>query len=96
DRPAGGGRSDGSAAGGPGESQVGRVPPDDALARLTRGLPRELAEIIAHRVVGDLSIAEIAELLGKRPGAVRVAQHRALRRLASTLTPDQVRQAFDA
>ncbi len=96
DRPAGGGLSGGSAAGGLGESQVGRVPPDEALARLTRGLPREQAEIIALRVVGDLSIAEIAELLGKRPGAVRVAQHRALRRLASTLTPDQVRQAFDA
>jgi len=96
DRPIGGGVSDGYAGPGPGDSLADRVPPDEALARLTAGLPREQAEIIALRVIGELSVTEIAELLGKRPGAVRVAQHRALRRLASTLTAEEVREAFDA
>lgn len=89
-------RSGSGDPGDPGALRLGRSSPDEALARLTAGLPREQAEIVALRVLGDLSIAEIAEILGKRPGAVRVAQHRALRRLASTLTADQVREAFDA
>lgn len=64
---------------------------DNAIALLTRELPSEQAQIIALRVLGDLSVSEVAEILGKRPGAVRVAQHRALRKLATTLTSDQVR-----
>lgn len=85
-----------AAVSGPATGKSGRLPEDRAVARLTRGLPAEQAEIIALRVLGDLSIAEVAELLGKRPGAVRVAQHRALRHLASILTPDEVRAMFDA
>jgi RNA polymerase sigma-70 factor, ECF subfamily len=45
-------------------------------------LPREHAEIIMLRVVAGLEPADVARIVGKTPGAVRVIAHRALRRLA--------------
>jgi RNA polymerase sigma-70 factor (ECF subfamily) len=49
---------------------------------LIRSLPREHAEIIMLRVVAGLEAADVARIVGKTPGAVRVTAHRALRRLA--------------
>lgn len=43
-------------------------------------------EVLELRVVGELSANEVADLIGKRPGAVRMAQSRALRRLGNALT----------
>jgi RNA polymerase sigma-70 factor (ECF subfamily) len=40
------------------------------------------AEVILLRVVAGLGAESVARLLGKSPGAVRVAAHRGLRRLA--------------
>ena len=48
-------------------------------------LPRDQAEAIALRVIAGLDVKEVARLLGKRPGAVRVAAHRGLRTLAARL-----------
>jgi RNA polymerase sigma-70 factor (ECF subfamily) len=48
-------------------------------------LPPEQAEVVLLRVVGDLSVTEVGKILGKRPGTVRVLQHRALRRLHAAL-----------
>jgi RNA polymerase sigma-70 factor (ECF subfamily) len=53
-----------------------------ALALIAR-LPREQAEIVFLRVLGGLDATEVAAIVGKKPGAVRVLQHRALKRLAS-------------
>jgi RNA polymerase sigma-70 factor, ECF subfamily len=36
-------------------------------------------------VLGGLGVAEVAQIVGKRPGAVRVLAHRGLRRLARGL-----------
>jgi DNA-directed RNA polymerase specialized sigma24 family protein len=36
-------------------------------------------------VVGGLPVEEVAAITGRRPGTVRVLQHRALRRLADRL-----------
>jgi RNA polymerase sigma-70 factor (ECF subfamily) len=47
-------------------------------------LPRDQAEIVMLRVVAGLDTNQVAEIVGKSPGAVRVAAHRALRRLAET------------
>jgi RNA polymerase sigma-70 factor (ECF subfamily) len=55
-----------------------------ALALLTE-LPAEQAEVVALRVLGGLGVAEVARIVGKRPGAVRVLTHRGLRRLAKRL-----------
>ena len=45
-------------------------------------LPRTQAEVIILRVVAGLDVAQTAHVLGKRPGAVRVAALRGLRQLA--------------
>ncbi|BCB76851.1 RNA polymerase sigma factor [Phytohabitans flavus] len=45
-------------------------------------LPKDQAEAVTLRVVAGLDVAQTAQVLGKRPGAVRVAAMRGLRRLA--------------
>jgi len=52
---------------------------------LISALPRDQAEIIMLRVVAGLDTNAVARIVGKRPGAVRVAAHRALRRLAEVV-----------
>lgn len=54
----------------------------EAIEALVKGLPKTQAEVVLLRVVGDLSVDEVAEILGRSPGSVRVIQHRALQRLA--------------
>ena len=48
-------------------------------------LPERHREILLLRVVDQLSAEEVGVLLGMTPGAVRVAQHRALRSLRRTM-----------
>ncbi|HKV68838.1 MAG TPA: RNA polymerase sigma factor [Gaiellales bacterium] len=57
---------------------------DRALTWIAR-LPRAQAEVVLLRVVGDFSAEEVGEMTGRSPGAVRVLQHRALRRLAADM-----------
>jgi RNA polymerase sigma-70 factor (ECF subfamily) len=59
----------------------------EAALTLIRTLPRDQAEAVLLRHVAGLDVARTAEVLGKRPGAVRVAAHRGLRRLATLLGP---------
>jgi RNA polymerase sigma-70 factor (ECF subfamily) len=56
-----------------------------SVIALIATLPRDQAEIVMLRVVGGLDVAHVGRIVGKSPGAVRVAAHRALRRLASRL-----------
>lgn len=53
-----------------------------AVDALVRDLSAEQAEVLLLRVVAGLDVAETAAVIGRSPGAVRVLQHRALRRLA--------------
>ena len=53
-----------------------------AIGKIVELLPADQAEVVLLRVVAGLSAEETGELMGKRPGAVRVLQHRALERLA--------------
>jgi RNA polymerase sigma-70 factor (ECF subfamily) len=53
-------------------------------------LPHDQAEAVLLRVVLGLSGPAAAQVLGKRPGAVRTAAHRGLRRLAEQLGPLRV------
>jgi RNA polymerase sigma-70 factor (ECF subfamily) len=48
-------------------------------------LPADQAEVLLLRVLGDLDVAHVAEVLDRTPNWVRVTQHRALRRLADHL-----------
>lgn len=51
----------------------------DALEILTP----DQREVIGLRILAGFTIGQIAEITGKRPGAVKAAQHRGLRRLAA-------------
>ncbi len=57
---------------------------EEALA-LIRTLPPDQAEVILLRVVAGLEIAQVAELMGRSNGAVRVLSHRGLQRLGAAL-----------
>jgi RNA polymerase sigma-70 factor (ECF subfamily) len=48
-------------------------------------LPALQAEFIVLRVVAGLAVEDVAKVVGRRPGAVRVACHRGLRRLSQLL-----------
>jgi RNA polymerase sigma-70 factor, ECF subfamily len=56
-----------------------------AALELIATLPREQAEIIVLRVVVGMEATEVARIVGKTPGAVRVAAHRGLRALNARL-----------
>ncbi len=60
---------------------------DAAVRRIVDLLPRDQAEIVLLRVVGGLPVDDVAAITGRRPGTVRVLQHRALRRLAERIEP---------
>jgi RNA polymerase sigma-70 factor (ECF subfamily) len=72
---------------------------DEALEALGTGramalisqLPNDQAEAVVLRVVVGLDAKSAAQVLGKRPGAVRTAAHRGLRKLAEML--DAVQEA---
>jgi RNA polymerase sigma-70 factor (ECF subfamily) len=52
---------------------------------LVAQLPAHQAEVILLRVVAGLDNETVARLVGRTPGAVRVAAHRGLRRMAEML-----------
>ncbi|MFI6287192.1 RNA polymerase sigma factor [Streptomyces sp. NPDC051018] len=69
---------------------------DEAMEALATGstmaliarLPQDQAEAVVLRVVVGLDAKTAAKTLGKRPGAVRTAAHRGLKRLAELLGAD--------
>jgi RNA polymerase sigma-70 factor (ECF subfamily) len=61
---------------------------DAIRQRIVALLPPDQADVVLLRVVGGLDAAQIAAVLGKRPGTVRVLQHRAVRRLAKVLSEE--------
>lgn len=63
---------------------LGRLQP--VLDRLTP----EQREVVVLRVVADLSVEGVARIVGKRPGAVRAVQHRAINALRDALATEAV------
>jgi RNA polymerase sigma-70 factor, ECF subfamily len=63
---------------------VERLSTQAVLAAIA-ALPKDQAEIIMLRVVVGLDAPAVAAIVGKTPGAVRVAGHRGLRRLAAVM-----------
>jgi len=55
------------------------------VAGAFRRLRADQQEVLALRVLGGLSATQAGEVLGKSEGAVRVAQHRALRSLREAM-----------
>ena len=60
------------------------------MDRLVASLSADQAEVVLLRVVAGLSVAEVAEIIERSPGAVRMLQHRGLQRLAATFQRDRV------
>ncbi len=63
---------------------------EEAAAFVVRSLSEDQADVVLLRVVAGLDVETVAGMLGKRPGTVRVLQHRALRRLERLLTGKRV------
>ena len=74
---------------GPEEHAVRRSETERANALLSR-LPESQRELILLRVAVGLSAEETGRALGMTPGAVRVAQHRALARLRTLAAAEEV------
>ena len=66
---------------------LGRVQSEAAIA-LIATLPRDQAEAVMLRAVLGFDAPTAGRILGKRPGAVRVAAHRGLRNLEKKLSGD--------
>jgi RNA polymerase sigma-70 factor (ECF subfamily) len=62
------------------------------LVQAVRELPAQQAEVILLRILADLDNETVARIVGRSPGAVRIAAHRGLRRLAQTLVRRGVTQ----
>lgn len=56
-----------------------------AAALIVATLPPDQAEVILLRVLADLDVDEVAEIMGRSANWVRVTQHRALQRLTDRL-----------
>ena len=68
----------------PAQVVLERLDTQAALALVAQLAPLQ-AEVIMLRVIAGLDVESVARLVGRRPGAVRVAAHRGLRRLAQIL-----------
>ena len=68
--------------GDPAGAVLERLGAQGAIDELVAELTPEQAEAVLLRVVGGLSVAEVARIMQRPPGTVRVLCHRALRRLA--------------
>jgi RNA polymerase sigma-70 factor (ECF subfamily) len=70
---------------GHGSEVLAQLGSDQAVAAIVGLLTTEQAEIVLLRVVAGLTVEEVAGIVGRTEGAIRVQQHRALRRLADLL-----------
>src|SRR4051812_19804665 len=74
--------TDRPAADDPEAAVVASVSAQEATAIITAALTPDQAEIVLLRMLGGLDVDQVAAIVNKRPGTVRVLQHRAVRRLA--------------
>jgi RNA polymerase sigma-70 factor (ECF subfamily) len=73
-----------------------REPFDEDLEAALDALTPDQRDVIVLRFVADLSLTTVAAMTGKRPGAVKALQHRALDRMqrqlrARVVAPDPAR-----
>jgi RNA polymerase sigma-70 factor (ECF subfamily) len=69
-----------------------QVSAERAAAFVTETLSHDQADVILLRVLGGLDVEQVAQILGKRAGTIRVLQHRALRQLSDVLQAKPVTQ----
>jgi RNA polymerase sigma-70 factor (ECF subfamily) len=76
-----------TATDGPEDAVVQRLT-NEVLVECLRTLGPEQQECLALRFLHGLSVSETAQVMGKREGAIKALQHRAVRRLAGLLPPE--------
>ncbi len=69
---------------------IANLSAEEAIQALVGTLPPHHAEVLLLRVVADLSVEEVAKLIGKSKEAVRVIQHRAINTLIKTFEKNVV------
>lgn len=67
----------------PADDEAERATALDRALAIVRSLPPDHAEAVLLRVVADLSVADVAAIMGRTEGSVRVLVHRGLKRLAA-------------
>jgi RNA polymerase sigma-70 factor (ECF subfamily) len=68
--------------------QVERKMEMETIVVATKKLTRAQQEVISLRFAGELSIAEVAGMMGKSEGAVKALQHSAILALRKVLAPE--------
>lgn len=63
---------------------------NERVERLLATLSPDQRDVLSLRVLADLSLEQVADALGKQPGAVKALQHRALASLRRTLASEAV------
>ena len=61
---------------------------DSSVLSVLDSLPVDQRNVMVLRIVADLTVEQIAEVLGKRPGAVKALQRRALDALRKKVSAD--------
>jgi RNA polymerase sigma-70 factor (ECF subfamily) len=75
----------------PSRSAVAPPPPDPLDPELVEALGRlsaEQREVVVLRFVADLPLEAVARITGRRVGAVKALQHRALENLRNAVSPE--------
>lgn len=63
----------------------------EELARATRKLTKAQREVVSLRFTGEMSVAEVARIMGKSEGAVKALQHSAIVSLRRVLAVEMER-----
>ncbi len=75
------------------ESAIAAIGTQAAL-KLIASLPPDQAELLILRLVAGLEVADVAGIVRKSPGAVRVGTHRALHRLRQVLADEELERTY--
>jgi RNA polymerase sigma-70 factor (ECF subfamily) len=78
------------AADGDPKYQIERKVEIETIVLATKKLTQSQQEVISLRFGGELSIAEVAGVMGKSEGAVKALQHSAIAALRKALSPEAV------
>lgn len=71
------------------EAEAMNLLAEQRLLGIIQGLSDDQQAVMLLRLFGDLTVPQVATILGKTPGAVKAAQHRAFDRLRGILTTER-------
>lgn len=74
----------------PSFSPGARSEADQAVAALVECLTDEQRDVVLLRVLGGFSALEVAKIVGRSEGAIRVIQHRAMKKMAENISDTNV------